>query len=195
MEIISSDNKNIAKFLVSAFSGNPTIKKHWDKEEYSSVDILSCQDSPIKTVNSFGTVGLSDFPLIKNGEEYPANIEILGACNEKYADFSNIIATAAFCIINSQWFCSPGIVFPDIVLMYYPGYEMKHLYFTYPFLWKGEFEPYKLDSKSVSWLMAIPVSDQEKDFVLDNGPERLEELFLENNIDVCELTRNSIIGV
>ena len=37
-----------------------------------------------------------------------------------------ILSTAAFCIINSKWFCYPGAIFPDIVSMYLKSSKIKH---------------------------------------------------------------------
>jgi hypothetical protein len=41
------------------------------------------------------------------------------------------------------------------VLMYYPDYAMKHLYFTTPFLWEDSLSTMDMSSKKVSFLLLI----------------------------------------
>src|ERR1044071_227674 len=58
---ISEDNKKINKALREAFKGTPKYSRYADEEEKSTIDILSCVDSPWEGITSYGTLGLSDY--------------------------------------------------------------------------------------------------------------------------------------
>lgn len=151
-------NKTIAKTLAHVFGGTPRVQKFWDDNREQSVDILRCENQPQKGVTSFATIGLSDWPLIQDGEEYPVRIEILGVCGSTFQCFDNAISTAAFCIINSGWFCSPGTIFPDIFTMYKNSTSLQHMAFTSPFLWGSDLKTLEFPEKNVAWLLAVPIS-------------------------------------
>jgi hypothetical protein len=47
-------------------------------------------------------------------------VEIVGACASAETVSRNVIATAAFCVINTGWTCASGAVFPGVVLVHRP---------------------------------------------------------------------------
>lgn len=193
MTKITLKNKKIAKKVASALGDKPTITRFWDDNHNSYVDILSNIDRPDKGVTSYGTIGLSDYPLILDKEEYPARVELVGACDSQYTYFSNILATSAFCVINSEWFCCPGTVFPDIVAMYDNSKTMRHIFFTSPFLWESELTPVVIDSNHITWLLLVPISESELIYSEKHGPTALEDLFVEKQIDIYDLNRPPVV--
>jgi hypothetical protein len=201
MADISIKNKSIARAAYEAFGGKPkpNVSRYWDENNQSFVDVMVCQDRPSKGICSVATIGVSDHPLLKGGEEYRdgegalVRAEIVGACHKEVKDFPNIIATAAFCVINSKWFCAPGAIFPDIVSMYLPRVSMKHLMFFPPFLWEDRLETLSFDGLIVAWLMAVPISESEYQFAIENSSDELEELFVKNDIDIFNLNRNLVV--
>ena len=191
MPSISDANKTIAKTVAAAFGGNPKVARFWDDDHKSHVDILTCEDRPQKGVISYSTVGLSDWPLYKGEEEYGVRLEIVGACGSAFTNFDNALSTAAFCIINSKWFCFPGAVFPDVLSMYDCSPTMQHFLFVPPFLWENDLNTIDLEEKKVAWLLAVPISEAERVFADDNGSDKLEDLFVERQIDIFNLHRSS----
>ncbi len=176
--------------------GLPNFKviEYWDDIERSSVDILICKDRPAEDATCYGTVRLSDHPLINSGVEFSSRLELVGVCNNSYEKFPNILSTAAFYIINNQWFCCPGTIFCDIVEMYYENIDMKHLLFATPLLWgDDDWETERFGDKTVAWLMIIPISEKERIFAEKNGSEALEDLVIEREIDVFDLRRPSVL--
>lgn len=178
--------------MASVFEGKPQVLRYWDNSESKFVDLVSSVDQPCDGVTSFGTVGLSDYPLIQDGKEFPARLEIVGAVESNTAFFAEILTTAAFQVINQQWFCCPGSILQNVIDMYIPSLEMKHLLFTSPFLW-DDFSSTDFDDITVAWLLAIPISDNEKKYADVNRYEKLEELFEEKEIDIYDLNRSSIL--
>lgn len=188
---VSEENKVIAKTTLNAFEGKPKVFKYWDENNKSSVDILSCEDKNLKSILSYSTLGLSDFSIGYEENSIPLRIELVGASNCDC--FPNILATCAFNIINSKFDCSFGTIFKDVVKMYLPESPMKHILFLSPFLWEDKLKTIKFEKKQVAWLMAIPISEEEKNYADHNGIKALKELFDENQINVFDLERVSII--
>ena len=188
---VSEENKVLARTALNAFEGKPNVSKYWDENNKSSVDILSCELKNIEGILSYSTLGLSDFSVGYEENRIPLRVEIVGASNFDY--LPNILATCAFNIINSKFDCSFGTIFKDVVKMYLPNSPMKHILFLSPILWEDKLKTIKFEKKQVTWLMAIPISEEEKNYVDNNGLKDLEELFDENQINILDLERASVI--
>jgi hypothetical protein len=89
--------------------------------------------------------------------------------------------------------CYPGSALPDYVREYYPSTTVPHLYFTTPFLWEGSLVSLDCGNKTVSWLLAMPISDAEIGFLTDRGDDALEDLFETHQIDIFDLNRPSTV--
>ncbi len=188
---VSEENKVLARAVLNAFQGKSSVYKYWDENNKSSVDILSCEDKNFEGIFSHSTLGLSDFSIGYENNKIPLRVELMGASD--FDCFPNILATCAFNIINSKFECSFGTIFKDVVKMYLPESPMKHILFLSPFLWENKLETIKFEKKQVVWLMAIPISEEEKNYADKNGIMALEELFDENQINVFDLKRASVI--
>lgn len=188
---VSEDKKVLARTALNAFGGKPNVSKYWDDNNKSSVDILSCEDKNFEGILSYSTLGLSDFSIGYEENRIPLRVEFVGASN--YDCFPNILATCAFNIINSKFDCSFGTIFKDVVKMYLPESPMKHILFLSPFLWEEKLKTVKFENKQVAWLIAIPISEEEKNYADKNGLKALEELFDDNQINVFDLERASFI--
>jgi len=187
-------HKNIAKVIANAFGvEKPPISRYWDDNHENFVNILESVNSPQNGVTSFATIGLSDHPLILNGKEFDARLEIVGACGSNFKNFDNVLSTAAFCVINSQWFCAPGVIFPDVLSMYDLSPTMSDLYFVPPFLWEENLRTITFEGKKIAWLLAVPISKAESAFAQEKGPEKLEDLFEKEQIDIYDLHRPSVV--
>lgn len=188
------EEKRIAfKEAIRVFSGSPVVEQYLDEENKSNVDILTCKGVPYEGINSYATMGtLSVKPKLKsNGKDLV--VELVGACNDNFEHFPNIIATVAFEILNSSHDYYPGALFTNIVKMYYPNSEMKHILVSSPFIWDEQFQTIKMSKKYVAWLQLIPISEGELSFALDNGSDKLEDLFVQEQINVFDLCRSSVI--
>ena len=105
----SMRTKAVARITANAFGvEKPPVCRFLDNNRKSFIDILEARDNPDRALISYATVGLSEHPLLHDGKEYGAGVELLGVCRSESQSFGNVLATAAFCIINSSWFCAPG---------------------------------------------------------------------------------------
>ena len=192
----TKDHKEVFKTLSDTFGGDPCVVNHGDENEKSFIEIFSSVDVPQKGITSYGTIGLFQYPLIKDGKEFGTRVELVGACGSNFKHFDNILATAAFCVINSKWYCCPGAVFPDIVDMYKASKTLRHVLFVPPSSWDGSEKLNKtinLGEKKLTWLLAIPISEREYKFVEKEGSEKLERLFEKKHIDFFNLNRSSVV--
>jgi antitoxin YqcF len=193
MSEISIENKALAKLVATAFGKQPSVRRFWDDNHEKHVDIATSRDCPQNGVSSYATLGLSDWPLILDGQEYQVRTELVGACASVFSNFDNALATAAFCIANSKWFCAPGVVFPDVLSLNNCSPTMKHFIFVPPFLWEDKMKTIDLKTKVVAWLLAVPISDEERKYASSKGSEALEDLFEKHQIDLFDLNRPSVI--
>jgi hypothetical protein len=191
---VTNQQKELANHTASAMRvEKPPISRYWDENEKSSVYILEAADCPQRGVTSYATIGLSDHPLMFKGKEFDTRVELVGACSSSFAGFANLLSTAAFCVINSGWFCAPGIIFPDIVSIYKSSKTLSDIYFAHPFLWGDRLKSTLIGDRQLAWLLAVPVSKEETAFAQSHGPEQLEALFEERNIDIYDLNRATVV--
>jgi antitoxin YqcF len=184
--------RTIAVAAAAAFGGKKRVQKCWDDDHRTNVDVLSCQDSPWPGVTSYATIGASAAPLVQDGKDAGVRTEFVGACYPSVDYFANCLGTAAFCLLNSGWFVAPGVVFPDVLAMYSDQTTMKHFLFLPPSLWDG-LRTLTIDDGKVAWLMAIPISSAEREYVEREGVVALEELLDGAQIDVFDLNRVSVV--
>ncbi len=190
---INSRHKYLASYIAGIFGvQRPLVSRYGDENGHSDVFILEADNSPQAGVKSYSTIGLSDAPLFLNGKEFGARIEILGACGASFYGFADAISTAAFCVINSHWFCAPGGIFPDVIATHGISKTMSDIYFASPFLWEG-IKTIDVEGNDIAWLLAVPVSAAETEFAKKNGSEKLEALFSEMDIDIFNLNRPSVV--
>jgi hypothetical protein len=194
---VSQGSRELARYAAGVFGGKPEVSRFFaDGNTSRHVDILVAQDAPLKGVRSYATLGLSEWPVYRNGVDFGVRIELVGACRAKHKHFDNALATAAFDIINSKQFCAPGVIFPDVLAMYKASKTMKHFFFVPPFLWgsKGPvLQRVEGGRRKVEWLMVVPISDAEAQFAQQEGPVKLEELFVREQIHVFDLERKSVV--
>ena len=184
----------MARLTAAAFQvERPSIIRFYDENRTSEIGILFAPDSPEKGVTAYATIGLSDHPLLLEGKEFGARVELLGACSSATPGFENVLSTLAFCVINSKWFCAPGIIFPDVVSMYGLSATMSDIYFASPFLWEDRFGSREVIGKNVAWLMAIPISKAESELAQRLGPTELERILSERKADVSDVNRASVV--
>lgn len=189
---IPKEDKIVADLAVKAFGGKPKIYSHVNDDKNNTIDILSVIDKPFKNVTSYSTIGLNAYEVMTIENNIPLSIEIVGACFNKYEKFPNVLATCAFNIINSNFKCSFGEVFKDIIKMYYKNLSMKHVLFCTPFLWENKLTTIEFEHNKTAWLLALPISQKELEFLDQEGVEKLLDSFEMKNIDIFDLNRESV---
>jgi len=182
-----TDNMQVAKTLLDVVGGKPRVIEYKDNNNVSAIDIFIGNDRPKEGVTTYSTIGLSAFPIGIKAEKH-VRVEFIGACYSNTDKFANIISSCAFNIINSSFSCKPGMAYPNVVKEYYPNSNMKHIFFTTPYLWDSVLR-LEFDQAVVTWLMAVPISQDEFDYLKTEGSDALVKLFVDKNINVFDINR------
>jgi hypothetical protein len=190
---VGAENKLVARHVLEAVGGTPQVNEYVHDTEDLTIDILRCADRPTQGVTTYSTIRLSDSPMLKGEEEFPVRLEMVGACASKNEFFPNVLAAAAFCIMWTRRLVYPGAVLENYVKEYYPSTPVPHLYLTAPFLWEGTLKTLDCVTKKVSWLLAIPISESEKQYLHTHGDSELEGVFEQEQIDIFDLKRVSTV--
>jgi hypothetical protein len=191
---VTSEHKAIANHVRNAFGGSCEVTEYSHDHLLIRVDILQCPNRPDPGVTSYSTIGLSDTPMMYEGEEYPVRLEMVGASYTREDDvFARILSTAAFSVMRTHWLVAPGTVLPNVVREYLPSSQVPHLYFTAPFIWEDKLTTLDLPKKPVAFLFAMPISEAEYQYRLEYGDEAFEKVLEKSNIDIYDLERPSTI--
>ncbi|KQV56778.1 MULTISPECIES: suppressor of fused domain protein [unclassified Caulobacter] len=188
---VSEENKSLARYLKDVTQGSPTVTKYWDDAHVSDIDIMIIKDAPAKGVSTYASLALSDVRTGLTSGGKALGVEIVLALATDCAEGANMIATCGFSIKKGEVVPTPGAIIPRVLELYGDGRDMKHAMLISPFLW--ELETQTFPAKTVAWLQVLPISDPERDYALANGPEALEDLFEEHQIDVFDIDRPSVL--
>lgn len=187
-----NNDKLVAQRILQAVGGNPKVVEYRDRNENSAIDIFIGTDRPYEEITTYSTIGLSNYGIGLKSPNKEIRVEFVGGCESTYEKFGNVLSSCAFNIINDQFSCKPGTTYPNIISEYYEETSMKHVLFTNPFLW-DELGYIDTENVHITWLMLVPISDKEFEFVRNNSAEELEDLFEKNEIDIFDLNRDSVI--
>jgi len=157
-----------------------------DETNTTEVDMLSCIDPIDNNVTFYGILAL-------NEQASHNEFEILMASYTKNEYIPNILSTCAFFIIKNDWKIQHGTVFEKMVEEYYPKSDVQHIYFTQPYIWEDKLEDFQINEKYVKFLLAVPITDKELEYINQNGYEEFENRLEENNVDIFDIKRKSII--
>ncbi len=190
---------NVPQLVSHTYTNNSRIL---NKE--IGIDIFFAPNSPQKGLLTCCTLGLINYDIgFKNGEK-DIRIELVGASmvkSEEKADImARILSTAAYGIMERNLKCGLGTVFPQILTGYLPNQDMKHLLFiSPPTFWKEPFGTIELEDFTLTWLYAVPISDDELKYLEKKGAEKpidglkaLLQLLSENKINMFDLDRKSV---
>jgi hypothetical protein len=188
----SEENRALAKYLKEIVGGSPRVTAYrCDEEEEIYVDILQSDGVPAQRISTYSTLALSDHPVARTEAGAPIGVEILFCSQNRYTKSPNILTACGLNIIRSKASCGPGVVFPKHVELYYEDFDMKHILFVSPFLW--DIKTQIFSTKTVAWLLALPISDAEYAAVSDKGSEYVEKIFEAKQIDIFDLRRRSVL--
>ena len=186
-------NKLVFNHLHEVIGLTPKVYSFFDEKNISKIDMYTGVDRPDFGITTYSTIGLSNYPIglaTKNGKEL--RVEFISLSNSENVDFPNILASCAFHIINDSYSCRPGTVYPDVISTYCADTEMKHIFFTSPYVW-DELTNLETEDRLIAWLFAIPISENEFLYQKEHGSNALDELLEEQDVDVLNLHRKSVL--
>lgn len=86
-----------------------------------------------------------------------------------------------------------GVVFPSLVADYHLSASLAHVLWCPPFPWEDLGAVETPDGPNVYWLIAVPISENERKLLLEQGFNVLEGLFEERGVEYFDLDRPSIV--
>lgn len=195
MEQTYSDmkQKHLIISRIQEVFGNPLQFGTFDSDdEQVSVEIIKCPDSPFEGVISYSTLGIYKCPNLLTVDNKELNIEFIGVCDSRNNWFDRILSTCAFAMIKGKVRAHPYEVYRDIIPVYQPNIDMKHILLIPPFSLKHDLGIIETENRVITWLMLNPISQNEYAYMQKNGYQKLLDAFVEKNIDIYDLYRKSI---
>jgi hypothetical protein len=191
MSAIPESGKFVARSAAAAFGGTARVDRYYDEDESHSVDLLTCVDRPMPGFTTYSTVSLHTVPNMLDDSD--VRIEMAGVAANQVAEFPNMLASAAFRVVIDGWLCAPGVVFPSLVTEQRLSSSLEHVLWVPPFPWEqlGSVDPD--GGPIVHWLLAVPISEAERRFLVDRGYEHLEALMADRETEYFDLGRSSIL--
>ena len=187
----SETARAVARAAAAAFGGKPEVHAYRDEDRSHSVDIVDCRDRPSLGLVSYSTLTLHVVP--NKIEDDDIRVELSGVAETGATDFPNLLATAAFYVIKNRWKAGPGIVFPSLLQEYSLSKTLEHLLWVEPFEWTQLGSVDVGGGLSVHWLLGVPISESERQYLLDNGYWKFEALMIEREVDYWDLNRRPVV--
>jgi hypothetical protein len=180
-----------ARAAAAAFGGKPEVRAYYDRDETHSVDIMQCGDRPTPGFVTYATLGVHT--VTNKVDDDDIRVEMAGVADAGVDEFPNLLATAAFYVLKDRWLCAPGVVFPSLLKEYNLSSTLEHLMWVEPFPWEQLGSVDVGGGLTIHWLLAIPISESERQFLLDNGFWKLERLFIDREVEYFDLNRRPIV--
>lgn len=187
------DKKTIAKYALSFIGGNPKVAEYYNDERTKTIDIMTCKDSSVSENITIATIGLAETNIGKEVGNKKLRVEIIMAGVANNDLYQNILSSTAF-VIQDAKDCDFGMIIKDVVSQYVPNSELQHVVLLHPVFWPN----YKaLDEKDVivAWLMAIPITEDERQYIQHEGLDVFERMLEEKNADISDLNRGSCLTI
>lgn len=184
-------NKAVAKHALSFIGGTPQVFRYNSSDELKTIDIMTCKNSPYNDIDVFATIGLANHDIGLSYEKKQLRVELMAIGPIGDVDWANIIASAAFEVMDYKT-CSYGTIIPNVVGEYKKSIQLPHLLLLSPNYW-ASYAPLQLDDFVIAWLFAVPISNSECEYIVENGTEAFEKMLNENHIDLSNLNRPLVL--
>lgn len=185
------DKKKVAKYAHAFIGGKPKVFRYYNDDKSRQIDIMTCTGGECEGIDTYATIGMCDVDIGLWTGDNVLRVELMMAGPEGNDLFANILASAAFDAMTTRN-CAYGDVIPNTITTYLPDSEMKHLVLLSPVFW-SKYRYLETKGTSVSWLLAVPVSDRECAFIKQFGINAFDELLEEKEADIFDLYRDSIV--
>lgn len=189
---ITELSRAVARAARDAFGGTAVeVQAFYDEDESHQVSILWCTDAPAHGFTTYSTVTLHESSNAMDDKDI--RVELAAVAPSGVVEFPNALATAAFCVIKDKWLAAPGVVFPDLLNHFYGlSTTLSHVMWEEPFPWP-QLCTVELGETSIHWLLGIPISESEAQFVHREGLPKFARLLEENRVEYFDLNRAPMV--
>ncbi|AJH16641.1 suppressor of fused domain protein [Myroides profundi] len=196
MNEFSNDNKQLIHNVTNIVGLSPSVDTFHNHEHAVRIDVLKCQYPLNKDIDIYCTVGVSDSENLiemRDGSLVNIPVEILMEGNVNSDKWYSIILAAGFSIKVDKNPCQPYTVFKDLIRTYIKDTHLPHLLFVHPYLWEDRLGQMELEDKTVYFLLAVPISDNELAYFTEYGASELCDRLFSSDLDFSDIERPSLM--
>ena len=192
MSNFTKDEELIIHKAIDVFGQKDRIEDYSDERKKHGIHVVACENHPRPDVTAYATLGGHQCPTGYTVGGIPLRIEIVGACHEEFGIYSAILANCIFHMMKSHVSIFPGAIYKDVITVLDDSFHMQHILLIPPFLWDN-FSTIELSDKKVTFLQAVPISENERAFALEYGVDSLLSRFDAEQVNVFNLERRSVV--
>ena len=183
--------KKIAQHALEFIGGQPTVNAYYNEDESKSIDIMECKESSAEDT-TVATIGLSACDIAKKTEDgKELRVELLMAGLAGTDVFGQILSNVAF-EIQDMGDCYFGMIVENVISPYVTQTNLRHVILMSPVFW-DKYKPLLTEDTCVTWLLAVPIRDDEKEFIEKHGVDAFDEAMAKVNINVTDFLRTSCV--
>ena len=171
--------------------GDTYINRYYNETQNKQIDIMCCKESKYIDTSIYASVGLNTFDGGIKSDDTSVRIELIGIAPADSDYMGNVIASTSFEIIENGSF-EYGNIIQNVVSAYIPNANTKHVVLVAPVYW-DQYTPYSENEISVSWLLLLPITDDEMQFINTNGIDAFEKKLSTSTLDILVMNRESIV--
>ena len=188
-EIVSED-KHIERLLADAFCGPPSLQRISHVTRKYETTLLSVPGHPEPELSSLATIGLWRTPLPALKVLETQRLELVGIFETSKQGCLEVLAAAAFRIMRTRKYLTPGNIIQDCLHEWYPKASVPHLYFVDAAHWSfPQLKPATMGALTIRFLQAIPIAESEYQFLQEHGSRALESKLLSGSANLWDLKR------
>ena len=190
--MVDSLDRAVASVLREVVGGVPQVHEYLDEDESHRVALFSAVARPASECTAYSTIGLCRAPNVLDGRQIAVELAMVSLSSR--LDVPNVLASCAFLVTKDRWRCAPGVVFPDVFTKYGDGGHLRHVVWVPPFPW-DRLAAVDVEDRSIHWLLGVPISDDEREFLDGNGFDAFERLLAQEDTPYFDLDRPTIVEV
>ncbi len=188
-EIVSED-RHIERLLANAFGGTPSLQRISHVTRKYETTVLSVPGHPEPELSCLATIGLWRTPLTAPRVLETQRLELIGIFESAKEGCLEVLAAAAFRVMRTQKYLSPGNVIQDCIHEWYPKASVPHLYFVDAAHWSfPQLKPAVMGALTIRFLQALPIAESEYQFLQEHGSRALEAKLLGGSANLWDLKR------
>ncbi|MGG5259335.1 suppressor of fused domain protein [Phycicoccus avicenniae] len=189
---ISASQLAVARALAQVTQvERPQVGRYLDTADEHAIDVLTVRDRPSEGLSSSSTIGLHMTRNLMDGVDI--RVELMLTTRSSVEWTPNLLSTAAFYVMKDGWLAAPGVVFPELLREYDSSVSVPHLMWVAPFTWP-ELGSMQIDGTGdVHWLVGLPISDGERDFLGREGFDALDLMLEKHDAPYFDVHRASVV--
>ncbi len=185
------DNRSVFKHERGFILGKYKVFEYYNTNKTKSIDVMTSTETQFRDVAVYSTIGLSKTELGLTSQGLSVRVELIGVGDKDDDTVANIISTVGFDIMDTKN-CGYGMTVTDVIRQYNDTLEVRHVVLLEPVFWEY-YTPLEKDGEHVSWLLCVPITDNELRFIREKGIDEFETLLSEQSGDITDIHRKSFV--